>query len=149
MQLAFWGQPCFLAHLKKQWQMAASCIPSSSKNHHSSGCIPWIKVLGALTYIWRPETDGWWHFVYWHARNVFSILSSPSLPTISSGCCYFLSLQLSLLLSELYQLTYLFQVDGGHIGAHPYLHPGWTRGQERPNQMGSRRSNVDRMIRNI
>ena len=78
-----------------------------------------------------------------------SFLSSPSLPTISSGCCYFLSLQGSLLLSELYQLIYIFKLMEGKLMLTHTLYSGGARGQKwRPRQRGSRRMDVDRKIRN-
>ena len=59
-----------------------------------------------------------------------SFLSSPSLPTISSVCCYFLSLQGSLLLSELYQFIYIFKLMEGNLVLTHTLYSGGTRGQE-------------------
>jgi len=85
----------------------------------------------------------------WLSNPYQSILSSPSLPTISSGHCYFLSLHLSLLVSELYQLAYLFKLMEGILVLTHTLHPGQTRGQERPKEMRSRGRDVDRMIRNL
>ena len=43
----------------------------------------------------------------WLSNPFKSSLASPSLPATSSGCCHFLSVQLSILLSELYQLISL------------------------------------------
>ena len=97
---------------------------------------PWTAAYQA------PPPMGFSRQEYW------SGVPSPS-PAISSGCCYFLSLQLSLLLSELYQLTYLFKLMEGILLLTHTLHPGRTGGQEGPKQMGSRRRDVDRMITNI
>ena len=132
-----------------RWLLLA--FPQLLSNHHGGWQHPTIKVLGPLTYIWRPEIidDCDISCLFIWQEMFFSILSSPSLPTIYSGCCYFLSLQLSLLLSELYQLTYLFKLMWGKLLLTHTLHPGRTGGQERPKQMRSRRRNVDRMITNI
>ena len=131
------ANPVSLFTLRSEWQMAASCIPQLLSNHHGGWQHPPDQSFGSPHLHLEARNHWWlWHFLFIDmARNVFSILSSPSLPTISSGCCYFLSLQLSLLLSELYQLTYLFKLMEGILLLTHTLHPGWTRGQERPKQM--------------
>ena len=72
---------------------------------------------------------------------------------ISSGCCYFFRYAvvspISLLLSELYQLIYIFKLMEGKLMLTHTLYSGGTRGQKwRPRQRGSRRMDVDRKIRN-
>ena len=41
--------------ISKEWQMTASCQPSSSAITLGGGSICWIPVWGALLHIWRPE----------------------------------------------------------------------------------------------
>ena len=65
--------------------------------------------------------------------SCYQILRNPfflSLSTISSECCHFLSVQLSSLLSKLYQLISLSELMDGKLVLTHTLHPCGTRGQE-------------------
>ena len=66
----------------------------------------------------------------WLSKFYKSILSSLYLPTISLGWCYFLSLQGSLLLSELYQFIYIFKLMEGKLVLTHTLYSDGTRRQE-------------------
>ena len=66
----------------------------------------------------------------WLSNPYKSILSSPYLHTICLGCCYFFSLQGSLLLSELYQFIYVFRLMEGKLVLTHTLYSDGTRGQK-------------------
>ena len=68
-----------------RWLLLA--FPRSLAITMEGSSIPTIKVLGALTHIWRPEIidDCDTSCLFIRQEMFFSILSSPSLPTISSA----------------------------------------------------------------
>ena len=133
------------------------CAQASLKSNCTQPHLPFSSLIYSLS--------GYRHLFALLPRLVdYPIFINPSFPlhpfllflqdaAISSGCCYFFRYAvvspISLLLSELYQLIYIFKLMEGKLMLTHTLYSGGTRGQKwRPRQRGSRRMDVDRKIRN-